>query len=148
MHKLTLRGQHPTVASGDCIGCQGQHPYMVQGILHSLPPKGQHPYMVQESAFTTTQSSAPLYGPGECIHYHSKVSIPIWFRGMHQLPLKGQHPYMVQGNPSTTTQRSAPSIWSRGMHPPPLKGEHPYICLLYTSPSPRDSGISRMPSSA
>ena len=24
----------------------------------------------------------------------------------------------------------------------------PYTCLLYTSPSPRDSGISRMPSSA
>ena len=25
---------------------------------------------------------------------------------------------------------------------------HPSTCLLYTSPSPRDSGISRMPSSA
>ena len=25
---------------------------------------------------------------------------------------------------------------------------HPYICLLYTSPSPRDATLSRMPSSA
>ena len=27
-------------------------------------------------------------------------------------------------------------------------GEHPDICLLYTSPSPRDGLLSRMPSSA
>ena len=26
--------------------------------------------------------------------------------------------------------------------------KHPYICLLYTSPSPRDGLLSRMPSSA
>ena len=26
--------------------------------------------------------------------------------------------------------------------------EHPYLCLLYTSPSPRDRSVSRMPSSA
>ena len=26
--------------------------------------------------------------------------------------------------------------------------DHPYICLLYTSPSPRDGLLSRMPSSA
>ena len=29
-----------------------------------------------------------------------------------------------------------------------LLGEHAYICLLYTSPSPRDGLLSRMPSSA
>ena len=28
------------------------------------------------------------------------------------------------------------------------KGEHYYSCLLYTSPSPRDGLLSRMPSSA
>ena len=98
--------------------------------MHSLLLKGQHPYMVQGNAFTTTQRSAPLYGPGECIHYHSKVSTPIWSMGMHSQPLKGQHPYMVHGNAFTTTQRSAPlygpwecihnqpkvstPIWSRG----------------------------------
>ena len=27
-------------------------------------------------------------------------------------------------------------------------GDSPWFCLLYTSPSPRDSGQSRMPSSA
>ena len=35
--------------------------------------------------------------------------------------------------------------------PTPLRNERPdmgYICLLYTSPSPRDQRVSRMPSSA
>ena len=27
-------------------------------------------------------------------------------------------------------------------------GNHPWSCLLYTSPSPRDATLSRMPSSA
>ena len=30
----------------------------------------------------------------------------------------------------------------------PYGGSHVYICLLYTSPSPRDGLLSRMPSSA
>ena len=29
-----------------------------------------------------------------------------------------------------------------------VKGSHTYVCLLYTSPSPRDGLLSRMPSSA
>ena len=29
-----------------------------------------------------------------------------------------------------------------------VSGEFPHICLLYTSPSPRDATLSRMPSSA
>ena len=31
---------------------------------------------------------------------------------------------------------------------PPLKGKKNKSCLLYTSPSPRDATLSRMPSSA
>ena len=31
---------------------------------------------------------------------------------------------------------------------PDCKLTNPYICLLYTSPSPRDATLSRMPSSA
>ena len=31
---------------------------------------------------------------------------------------------------------------------PALSGDAIYICLLYTSPSPRDATLSRMPSSA
>ena len=39
------------------------------------------------------------------------------------------------------------------MYPVPARGEtsgrtEQYICLLYTSPSPRDATLSRMPSSA
>ena len=30
----------------------------------------------------------------------------------------------------------------------PLSGDMYMVCLLYTSPSPRDDGVSRMPSSA
>ena len=29
-----------------------------------------------------------------------------------------------------------------------IEGVHPWYCLLYTSPSPRDATLSRMPSSA
>ena len=29
-----------------------------------------------------------------------------------------------------------------------IQGDEPFICLLYTSPSPRDATLSRMPSSA
>ena len=32
--------------------------------------------------------------------------------------------------------------------PPSLDGANLYRCLLYTSPSPRDATLSRMPSSA
>ena len=35
-----------------------------------------------------------------------------------------------------------------GKIPKKLGNEHPNICLLYTSPSPRDATLSRMPSSA
>ena len=36
----------------------------------------------------------------------------------------------------------------RGMNQPTTEEGHLYICLLYTSPSPRDRTRSRMPSSA
>ena len=36
----------------------------------------------------------------------------------------------------------------RGYHDESIKDIDPYICLLYTSPSPRDVEESRMPSSA
>ena len=35
-----------------------------------------------------------------------------------------------------------------GCTPPWLDARHEYTCLLYTSPSPRDGLLSRMPSSA
>ena len=34
------------------------------------------------------------------------------------------------------------------MQPEPVQAEPPITCLLYTSPSPRDRSLSRMPSSA
>ena len=41
----------------------------------------------------------------------------------------------------------APSGWSEPFQTPEFD-EYTYICLLYTSPSPRDLSTSRMPSSA
>ena len=37
---------------------------------------------------------------------------------------------------------------SAGPFVPEVVMEHPEVCLLYTSPSPRDATLSRMPSSA
>ena len=34
------------------------------------------------------------------------------------------------------------------LHVDVWSGNHPFFCLLYTSPSPRDGLLSRMPSSA
>ena len=42
------------------------------------------------------------------------------------------------------------SVWG-GEHvifPSSIESKYPYTCLLYTSPSPRDGLLSRMPSSA
>ena len=42
-------------------------------------------------------------------------------------------------------------IWEPGVilnRPNPIREPRTYICLLYTSPSPRDATLSRMPSSA
>ena len=40
-------------------------------------------------------------------------------------------------------------IWSQSFeHPEYFKAWHVGVCLLYTSPSPRDGLLSRMPSSA
>ena len=36
----------------------------------------------------------------------------------------------------------------RGYRTRLMQGRHPVACLLYTSPSPRDATLSRMPSSA
>ena len=41
-----------------------------------------------------------------------------------------------------------PKNWSHTFVYPGVKTEYNYICLLYTSPSPRDQRGSRMPSSA
>ena len=52
-------------------------------------------------------------------------------------------------NPAAIRARKAREE-SRAQHGPPVKGpQAPAItCLLYTSPSPRDATLSRMPSSA
>ena len=48
------------------------------------------------------------------------------------------------GRPCLHQAQSAVGCWASRM-----KGElHPTSCLLYTSPSPRDATLSRMPSSA
>ena len=52
--------------------------------------------------------------------------VPLFFQDVTNKPVEGMKPY-------TALQ---------------LEGRDIYICLLYTSPSPRDGLLSRMPSSA
>ena len=69
---------------------------------------------------------------------------------MAQAPADNHTAFLVRTNTSTILLDSGPSI----MRQLELAGvgveelSHIYICLLYTSPSPRDRTRSRMPSSA
>ena len=60
-------------------------------------------------------------------------------------------PINLTGTP-TSGNWSGPNITSDGIFTPAETGTftvtHSYTCLLYTSPSPRDATLSRMPSSA
>ena len=59
------------------------------------------------------------------------------FSPANNVASQGQPDFYVKGVPATTTVAE-------------LEVEQPriYFCLLYTSPSPRDATLSRMPSSA
>ena len=58
--------------------------------------------------------------------------------------------FRLSGNSYTCCRRGAPVGVARGgdLHAELAYGNHPSVCLLYTSPSPRDKRQSRMPSSA
>ena len=57
-------------------------------------------------------------------------------------------------HPATTLRSLGPKPWKSAYVQPSRRptdgryGENPNSCLLYTSPSPRDATLSRMPSSA
>ena len=51
-------------------------------------------------------------------------------------------------NDDSERQTLVEFIESNGLKPVKLVNTHCHICLLYTSPSPRDATLSRMPSSA
>ena len=53
-----------------------------------------------------------------------------------------------QHTPVTISHSVATSNYQGYARAPPPGHEHSYSCLLYTSPSPRDATLSRMPSSA
>ena len=52
------------------------------------------------------------------------------------------------GSPKSTVYELVASLLERRILEPVGKDGHVYLCLLYTSPSPRDGLLSRMPSSA
>ena len=58
----------------------------------------------------------------------------------HYFPAMGPAPWRTRDYP----------VWQIGQptHRCPSDKSHPHTCLLYTSPSPRDATLSRMPSSA
>ena len=86
------------------------------------------------------------------------LSIPVFFSNM-AIPLVGMVDTGLMGNLSETKYLAATSIatsvmtmivWSFGFLRMGTVGivAQAYGCLLYTSPSPRDFQVSRMPSSA
>ena len=52
--------------------------------------------------------------------------------------------YFIKDEPENTKDKNAIAIFADDE----LKCKRAYLCLLYTSPSPRDLSTSRMPSSA
>ena len=58
---------------------------------------------------------------------------------------------LVTAPAATTLKEANDIIWEHKLNSLPIvdgEGRLLYLCLLYTSPSPRDAGASRMPSSA
>ena len=57
-------------------------------------------------------------------------------------------PFFPSPKTSSPRRRRRGVRLSDSLESSPSKSSKPYICLLYTSPSPRDLSTSRMPSSA
>ena len=57
---------------------------------------------------------------------------------------------LIPGTTDAAVEKHVPVIQAEGAQVTVTVGsvEHPMLCLLYTSPSPRDPKTSRMPSSA
>ena len=74
-----------------------------------------------------------------CTKDSSKPNVEVIQGMMEQPALKAQdfHPH--------DREKSSMLTPPAGTQP---KNRKPYLCLLYTSPSPRDATLSRMPSSA
>ena len=66
--------------------------------------------------------------------------------GMGPFPYEGEEDAdLINAGKQTVTMRQGGSIFDSSMSFAMIRGKH---CLLYTSPSPRDATLSRMPSSA
>ena len=81
---------------------------------------------------------------GDTAYYDRKLTLEIWYPA----DLQGQEPgtqyQAITRNPEITATLHGRAV--RNARPQYQGG--PYPCLLYTSPSPRDGLLSRMPSSA
>ena len=69
------------------------------------------------------------------------------FRG-RRVVIKYGGAAMVREDLRDAVFRDVALLASVGVEPVVVHGGGPEICLLYTSPSPRDATLSRMPSSA
>ena len=56
--------------------------------------------------------------------------------------------FTIEGEYGDTVQRRWRPVKNAGIYIPGGRAAYPSTCLLYTSPSPRDATLSRMPSSA
>ena len=105
---------------------------------------------VRRAAYEVADLLDDDYGPYTTLatpaHGLSKCALNAWTRIMAR-----QRPEMrfLAVAPGQLRTRHNPVVWEGGLRPrPPRLGARVVVCLLYTSPSPRDKRQSRMPSSA
>ena len=125
-------GQASGFCSGDVNGAQLVETYFLPG------PEDQILNALQEIYPTTCNPSRPERNPIDPIQSYTSIGIVengviIYYDHWEDSPVA------YEANLAFPTQSST-EIWGDGN---PSNG-----CLLYTSPSPRDATLSRMPSSA
>ena len=116
--------------------------------------------MIKSIIHIATLLLIPLFLAGQCIGEQGQVSWLIWdndtpIYGLEHLQYDDTYPNgpdQLRILNSTATECNYDNDYSsvvRGFISPDLTGTYLFnICLLYTSPSPRDATLSRMPSSA
>ena len=71
-----------------------------------------------------------------------------WYIGRHQSRIQTEYREVLEQTDSAEIESIRESAAAYNKTITPGAAEEAYSCLLYTSPSPRDRSLSRMPSSA
>ena len=103
------------------------------GVTREFPHKPDHVLNSAADACTPRELHPAFYG---CYDWHSSVH-------SHWMLVR-----LLRLFPALPEAAAIRDLLSRHLSQANLAAELAYVCLLYTSPSPRDGLLSRMPSSA